>query len=93
MKKVSYIAIEENALDVLMAKVDWLIANYKSVNSSDSNNLICNDEFVTKLKISKRTAQRLRNEGTITFIKSGRKIYYRSTDVERYLTKHLNKSF
>ncbi len=56
-------------------------------------NFIDNQEFLLKMKISKRTAQTWRDEGKISFSQVGNKIYYKVADVEELLTKHYNKAF
>ena len=91
--EIKYILISENALASLELKVDNLLAYVRQILSLDGKNELSNDEFVAKLKISKRTAQRLRDEGKISFIQIGRKIYYRNSDIEQYLSKHIFKAF
>lgn len=54
---------------------------------------IDNQEFLLKMKISKRTAQTWRDEGKISFSQVGNKIYYKVADVEELLNKHYNKAF
>ena len=54
---------------------------------------IDNQEFLLKMKISKRTAQTWRDEGKISFSQVGNKIYYKVADVQELLTKHYNKAF
>jgi hypothetical protein len=45
------------------------------------------------LKKSTRTMQALRDEGVLSFSKSGRKIYYKLEDIESYLQKNYRKAF
>lgn len=51
-----------------------------------------NQELMLLLKISKRTAQHYRDSGLITFSQLGAKIYYRLSDVELLLNKHIIKA-
>ena len=57
------------------------------------DDFIDNQEFLLKMKISKRTAQTWRDEGKISFSQVGNKIYYKVADVQELLTKHYNKAF
>lgn len=52
-----------------------------------------NQELLKKMGISKRTAQKWRDEGVIAFSQVGNKIYYKLSDVEDLLKKHHRSSF
>ena len=52
-----------------------------------------NEEFVVFMGISKRTAQTWRDEGKISFSQVGNKIYYKTSDIDKLLALHYNKSF
>lgn len=41
------------------------------------------------LSCTRRHLQHLRNTGRINYIKRGKKIYFRKTDVDKYLNSHL----
>lgn len=43
------------------------------------------DEVCKLLNVSKRTLQKMRDSKTINFTKSGKKIYYKASDIEKYL--------
>ncbi|NHJ33677.1 MAG: helix-turn-helix domain-containing protein [Asgard group archaeon] len=44
------------------------------------------------LKVSTRTLQNYRDNGTLPFSKIGSKIYFKATDIEGLLTEHYIKS-
>jgi hypothetical protein len=50
-----------------------------------------NDEFVSFLGISKKTAQAWREEGVIRYAQLGKKIYYRLSDIEAMFDKEFNR--
>ena len=70
--------------------------NYQKYLSGGNNN-ICTVSFQIKffhallyrltLKISKRTLQTLRDNGTLAYTKIGNRTYYLPEDVERIVTK------
>ena len=45
------------------------------------------------LKISKRTLQAYRDNGTIAFSQVGGKIYFKAADIEHHLEKHYKPKF
>ena len=50
-------------------------------------------ELAAMLKVSRRSLQDYRNNGTIPFIRLGGKILYRRSDIERVLEKNYTASF
>jgi len=50
------------------------------------------DEVVAILGISKRTLQSYRDKLVLPFAQIGRKIYYKSTDIDAYLEAHYVKA-
>lgn len=55
--------------------------------------IIDNFEFMSLMKISKRTAQDWRDKGMITFSQVGNKIYYRMEDIEQMVKNHQKLAF
>ena len=53
---------------------------------------LSSEEVCHFLMISKRTLQSYRDRGTLPFAQIGRKIYYRSSDIDEYLDQHYIKS-
>ena len=52
-----------------------------------------NKEFTKLMGISFRTAQVWRDEGKIGFSQEGKKIYYRLSDIEKFLEDHHRQPF
>ena len=52
------------------------------------NHYLDGQDVMSMLHISPRTLQRLRSNGTLPFIKCGRKIFYRKADLERMMNDH-----
>jgi len=53
--------------------------------SIQSDEVMDNKAFISYCKISLRMAQKLRDEGNITFTRIGRKIVYKKSDVDAFL--------
>ena len=47
-----------------------------------------NNEFTNMMNISPRTAQLWRDNGKIGYSQEGKKIYYRLSDIEKFLDNH-----
>lgn len=61
----------------------------KGDNKSQSvTSFLTNDDFVKRFGITKRTAQKWRDQKWLPFIKIGSKIYYRVEDVEQFIHNH-----
>lgn len=83
--------IDEHEFGKLMRKIDRISDKLENLD------LKSNDGFKEKwyvsaevckiLKVSKRTLQNMRDNQTIKFRKSGKKIYYKASDIEEYLNK------
>ncbi len=54
---------------------------------------IDNKQFTKLMGISFRTAQTWRDEGKIGFSQEGKKIYYRLSDIEKFLDDHHKQPF
>ncbi|MDN3605857.1 MULTISPECIES: helix-turn-helix domain-containing protein [Kaistella] len=87
------IILTKEQFEGLIAKIDDLSRNFNSRNGSKQDQFLDNEEFITMMKISRRTAQTWRDEGKISFSQVGNKIYYKLSDVEKTMQEHYNKSF
>lgn len=58
-----------------------------------NESFINNKQFTKLMSVSARTAQTWRNEGKIGFSKEGKKIYYRLSDIEKFLDAHYHEPF
>lgn len=86
------IILSKEQYNTMLAAIQEIKAKL-SEKVDPEENFIDNQEFLLKMKISKRTAQTWRDEGKISFSQVGNKIYYKVADVEELLTKHYNKAF
>lgn len=91
------ITIDSEAYKNIVEKIDS-IANYiKDQNDTDGSANLDNEwvdsyEVCTFLKISERTLQRLRTNGTISYSIISGKTYYTITEIKRVLKERLIKS-
>lgn len=58
-----------------------------------NESFIDNKQFTKLMGISFRTAQTWRDEGKIGFSQEGKKIYYRLSDIEKFLDDHHKQPF
>ena len=70
------IQIKLNELKGIMLKTQYL---------SDEQLFCDNEEFIKILRISRRTAQLWRDNGTIGFSQLGNKIYYKISDIQKLI--------
>jgi excisionase family DNA binding protein len=54
---------------------------------------LSSDDVCNLLLISKRTLQNYRDRGIIPFAQIGRKIYYKASDIEEYLSNHYIRAY
>ena len=69
------------------------IKNHLNNVTSPAEHFITNDEFVKLMDISPRTAQIWRDEGIIGFSQKGKKIYYRMSDIDQFLSNYHKAPF
>jgi phage pi2 protein 07 len=81
--------------DRIIEKLDTIISwlNEKSKKSGDllSERWLDSSEVVRALKISNRTLQNYRDRNMIPFSKIGNKVYFKASDIERFLDDHYIK--
>ena len=87
------IILSKEQFDVLMSKIDDIHHKINAKNLPKQEVFLDNEEFIKKLKISRRTAQTWRDEGKVSFSQVGNKIYYKLSDVEKTMEEYYNKSF
>jgi len=71
----------------LDTKVDLIIDQISDIKSSPKQVILSNKEFQDKMGISRKTAQKWRDNGKITYSKIGREIYYKLSDVLEMLDR------
>ncbi|MFT3918200.1 helix-turn-helix domain-containing protein [Cloacibacterium sp.] len=77
----------------LISRLDEIVNRLNTKNEPKKDTFVDNQEFLLLMKISKRTAQTWRDEGRISFSQVGNKIYYKLSDVEKFLQKNYNPAF
>lgn len=89
------ITIQSEAFLEIVQKLDEIKAKVNEEKSKQplSDVWLDNQQVCDLLKISIRTLQTYRDEGTISFSQIGSKIYYKASDIENHLNKHYNKAF
>jgi excisionase family DNA binding protein len=83
------IIIDEHEFGKLIRKIDQISEKLENLNLKSNDGFkekwYVSDEVCRLLNVSKRTLQKMRDSNTIRFTKSGKKIYYRASDLEHYL--------
>ncbi len=92
---MNVITIESKAFEEIMVKLDNLESKFK-VLKADAENVLSerwldNQDLVILLKISIRTLQSYRDEGLISYSQIGNKIYYKASDVDKFLKDNYRK--
>lgn len=87
------VILSQDAYQNLINRFDSLDKHVKQLVSPTNEKFINNNDFLVKLKVSKRTAQTWRDEGKISFSQIGNKIYYLESDVEQLLKENYKKAF
>ena len=97
------ITIESKAFLELIKKLEEIETRVTETGQSDPEILqgkkgtkeawLDNDDACHLLRVSKRTLQNYRDNGTLPFSKFGNKIYYKAADIEKHLNKHYVRGF
>lgn len=79
--------IDNKAWELLLSALTNFLHNVEQLvgNPPEDVQWLDNDAVYRRLNISRRTLQTYRDTGKIAFSMVGRKIYYRSSDVEQIL--------
>jgi hypothetical protein len=85
--------ITNDQFEELLTKISRIESALIGKTASSPDQVLTNQEFLDKMNISKRTAQTWRDEGKISFSQEGGKIYYRMSDVQKFLDKTSHKAF
>ena len=90
------ITIESEAFRQIMDKIQSLDEKFVEMKmeaqSPLSERWLDNQEVILLLKVSKRTLQSYRDESKIPFSQIGNKLYYRASDVDKFLKKSYRKA-
>lgn len=81
------ISFEKRTFEEIAAKLDHFVRRVESLcrehGGKETSEWMDNREVCRRLRISPRTLQTLRDNGTLAFTKIGSRTYYRPDDVER----------
>ena len=90
------ITIESGAFKQIMDKLQSLDNKFDELKMEADTPLsekwLDNQDVTLLLKISKRTLQTYRDDKKIAYSQVGHKIYYKASDIERFLKKNYNKT-
>jgi Helix-turn-helix domain len=86
------VVLSQKNFNVIQEDLQEIKAHVKNI-SSPSEHFIDNKAFTKMMGISSRTAQIWRDEGKIGYSQEGKKIYYRMSDVDKFLLDHHRKPF
>ena len=92
------ITLESEAYKRLVRKIEWLYSYAKkqakenaTPQPNPSNVWFSNMEAAAILRVSKRTLQRYRSAGELTYITIHHKIFYTEKNVEKFIRDHFVK--
>jgi hypothetical protein len=92
---MNVITVESEAFKQIIEKLQSLEERFIKLKIDAQTPLserwLDNQDILLLLKISKRTLQSYRDERKIPFSQVGAKIYYKASDVEKFLKKNYNK--
>ena len=78
-------------LDTMLDGIESM--NEKSRASFSNERFLTDREVSARLKVSRRTLQDYRNNGTISYYQLGGKILYKESDIERMLLANYREAF
>lgn len=85
------ISFEKRAFEEVAAKLDYFVQRMDNLcrmhGKKKPGGWMDNRAVCQKLRISPRTLQTLRDNGTLAFTKIGNRTYYRPEDVEQIIVK------
>ena len=87
------IILTKDQFTELMSKLDTIQSQITAKANPKQETYLGSVEFLKLLDVSKRTAQTWRDEGKISFSQVGSKIYYKLSDVEKFMQENYNKAF
>ena len=87
--------IEEKKFDTavlsVLRKLDEILSYVKARNILNGERLYNNLDLCFMLKLSKRSLQRYRSLGVLTYIQVGKKTLYYESDVKQFIKERLTK--
>jgi len=93
---MKYVAFKEDEYQGIIKKIDRIDNYVRSKSDQQSHSLLYNAQEVCEyLKISRRTLARFIKDNKIPFIRNGRKLLFKDSDLRDYLQKnhHSDQSY
>lgn len=87
------VILTEEQYEKINQKLDYILKKIDEEKAKPSEQIIDNEDFLKKMKVSRRTAQKWRDEGIISFSQIGGKIYYKQIDINKMLERNHKKAF
>ncbi|MCD1119126.1 helix-turn-helix domain-containing protein [Chryseobacterium turcicum] len=87
------IILSKEQFNQLIAKIDDIQDRLMNSNPRRTETYLNNKQFLEMLDVSLRTAQTWRDEGKISFSQVRNKIYYKLSDVEKFIQDYRNAAF
>jgi hypothetical protein len=88
------VIIERKTFEQMMQSFEGLVGQVRNLCGNDRNNeeWLDNNVVCRLLQISKRTLQSYRDNGIIPFSQIGHKCYYKTSDIEQFISKQQIKT-
>ena len=86
------VILSKEHYDALQTDLKEIKTHVKKITVPNES-FVDNKQFTKLMGISFRTAQTWRDEGKIGFSQEGKKIYYRLSDIEKFLEDHHKQPF
>jgi len=86
------VILSKSDVDAIKESLQEMKEYLKNI-TSPAEHFINTEEFVKLMGVSPRTAQAWRDEGMIGFSQKGKKIYYRMSDIERFMNVNYKTPF
>lgn len=87
------IILTKDQFNQLISKIDDINERLQNTNPRRTETYLNNKQFMEMLGVSLRTVQTWRDEGKIAFSQVGNKIYYKLSDVEKFMQEYRNEAF
>ena len=85
------VILSKEVFEAMQEDIKYIRAEVKRI-SSPAEHFVDNKAFLQLMGISSRTAQSWRDEHKIAYSQEGKKIYYRFSDIEKFLNKYHRKA-
>ncbi len=82
---------QTSPLDYLTSRVDEIFEKVNQKENSFNRKVLTSKEAAQTLRITTRTLQTYRDQGTIPFIQFGREVRYHDEDIQQFLLDHYVK--